>query len=327
MEAAPFYAEAARGPDGGQAVWWTAPDGAKLRLGHWPAAGRARGTVLLFPGRSEYLEKYGPTAAVICAAGWHIVTVDWRGQGLSGRGLPDRMLGHIEDFADYQHDVAALLAFVAALGLPEPLNLISHSMGGCIALRSLLAGLDIQSAVFSAPMWGIRLFPTVTPMAVNLAAVMHRSGQGHRLTPTTTRASYVLHTGFRGNMLTRDPEMWGWMRQHLIRHPDLALGGPSLTWLHAAFTEMRALDGLASPACPALAAVGSAERIICTRAIRRRMARWPGARQEVYPNAEHEVMMEVPRHRDRFHQSCLTLFDRPLSTAQPEAQTLTAKSG
>jgi lysophospholipase len=268
----------------------------------------ARGTVLLFTGRSEYIEKYGPTARALTAAGWHVATLDWRGQGLASRHHPDPMLGHVSDFAEYQHDVASLMAFVRARGLPEPFHLLSHSMGGCIALRSLLAGLPVRSAAFSAPMWGIRLFPFPEPMAVSLAAALHRKGQGHRLTPTTTRASYVLHAGFRWNMLTRDREMWHWMQQHMTQHPDLALGGPSITWLDAAFREMRALAHETAPALPAYAALGSRERIIDPRAVKRRMAGWSGGQLALYAGAEHEILMEHRPHRDQFTAAILNLF-------------------
>jgi lysophospholipase len=90
------------------------------------------------------------------------------------------------------------------------------------------------------------------------------------------------------------------MRQQATAHPDLALGGPSLTWLHAAFREMQALQALPAPATPALTALGTSERIISPRAVRRRMAAWPQGRLELFAKAEHEVMMELPAHRGRF---------------------------
>lgn len=308
MQAAPLYHEAAQGPARGEALWVDTADGARLRLAHWPAMVAARGTVLLFTGRSEYIEKYGPTARALTEEGWHVATLDWRGQGLASRHHPDPMLGHVTDFAEYQHDVASLMGFVRARGLPEPFHLLSHSMGGCIALRSLLDGLPVRSAAFSAPMWGIRLFPFPEPMAVSLAATLHRKGQGLRLTPTTTRASYVLHAGFRWNMLTRDREMWHWMQQHITQHPDLALGGPSITWLDAAFREMRALAREKAPALPAYTAIGTSERIISQRMVKQRMADWPQSHLDLYRRAEHEMMMELPLHRDRFHAATIALF-------------------
>ena len=109
MQPAPFFADAAQGPAGGHALWARAEDGTRLRLAHWPTDGAARGTVFLFNGRSEYAEKYGPTAAALTRAGWHVATLDWRGQGLSDRNGPDPMLGHVVDFAEYQQDARALL--------------------------------------------------------------------------------------------------------------------------------------------------------------------------------------------------------------------------
>lgn len=308
MQSAPLFAEIARGPEGGSAFWITARDGLRLRAGHWPPPGPARGTVLLLPGRSEYIEKYGPTAAALGAQGWHLLVIDWRGQGLSDRLHPDPLRGHVADFRDYQQDVQALLALARDLDLPEPLHLISHSMGGCIALRALHEGLPVRSAVFSAPMWGIQLLPTLQPLAATVSRLAHDRRLGHRLTPTTSRQSYISHVSFRRNLLTRDAEMFQWLRQHVTAHPELALGGPSLSWLHAALSECKALAMLASPALPAVTALGSRERIICPRSIRRRMASWPEGRLDLYLRAEHEVIMETAPHRDRFHRSAAALF-------------------
>ena len=313
MQAAPLYDQAARGPDGhgpdgGEAVFVTTPDGARLRLAHWPAMGPARGTVLVFNGRSEYVEKFGPVAARLVAAGWHVVTLDWRGQGLSSRHHPEPLRGHVADFAEYQSDVAALIQFVQARGLPAPLHLLSHSMGGAIALRAIYDGLPVVSSAFSAPMWGIRAFPLPQAMAARLATSLHGRGQGAMLTPTTTRAGYVLQAAFRWNMLTRDREMWHWMQQHMTQHPDLALGGPSITWLDAAFREMRALAREKAPALPAYTAIGTSERIISQRMVKQRMADWPQSHLDLYRRAEHEMMMELPLHRDRFHAATIALF-------------------
>ena len=58
------FDDVADAPPGGEAWWVPTTDGARVRVAAWPAAagGPARGTVLLFPGRTEYVEKYGPAA-------------------------------------------------------------------------------------------------------------------------------------------------------------------------------------------------------------------------------------------------------------------------
>jgi len=53
-------------------------------VGHWTGQ-HVKGTVLLFPGRTEYIEKYGPAAADFLARGFATVVIDWRGQGLADR--------------------------------------------------------------------------------------------------------------------------------------------------------------------------------------------------------------------------------------------------
>lgn len=61
-ETAPFLTDLAQGPDGARAVWVQAVDGKRIRLGHYP--GGEKGTVLLYPGRTEYIEKYGRLAPI-----------------------------------------------------------------------------------------------------------------------------------------------------------------------------------------------------------------------------------------------------------------------
>ena len=58
--------------------------GVRIRVGLWHRQGPA-GTVLLFPGRTEYVEKYGRTARLLAARGLATLVIDWRGQGIADR--------------------------------------------------------------------------------------------------------------------------------------------------------------------------------------------------------------------------------------------------
>lgn len=315
---APLFAALADGPDGGAAFWLTARDGTRLRAALWgadarqdmdPGAVAPRGTVLLFPGRTEYVEKYGRAARDLRARGYATLAIDWRGQGLSDRALPDRMVGHVGNFDEYQQDVAALLDLAEGLGLPQPFHLLSHSMGGAIGLRALLRGIPVRAAVFSAPMWGISMALWQRPMADAVTRLSRWAGQSHRLVPSTSAHSYVAQAEFAGNVLTHDPEMWAYMKRQLQDQPALLLGGPSLAWLRAALTECARLSLAPAPDIPALTAVGTAERVVDLLPIRRRMAGWPGARLEIFSGAAHEVPMELPVHRTRFFDLAAALFD------------------
>ncbi|MEI4486716.1 alpha/beta hydrolase [Frigidibacter sp. MR17.14] len=297
--AAPFHAGVAEGPASGHAVWVRTRDGLRLRVGLWPHPG-ARGTALIFPGRTEFVEKYGAVAAGLAARGLATAAVDWRGQGLADRQLSDPMTGHVMRFEDYQQDVAAYLGAVRAASLPAPMVLVAHSMGGAIGLRALHEGLPVVGACFSAPMWGLALKGAVMPAAWVLSWAAGRLGFGHRYAPGTGPDPYVGAAAMAGNVLTSDPQEFARMQRQLAAHPELALGGPSLGWLGAALLETRALRRQAMPALPCHVAVGTNERVVDPEAVAAGAARWSGASFARMEGAEHEILMERPGIRGAF---------------------------
>ncbi|MCA0919611.1 alpha/beta fold hydrolase [Pseudooceanicola nanhaiensis] len=307
MEKAPFYDEIAEGPASGRAYWVKASDGVRIRVGLWSPEG-ARGTVLLFPGRTEYIEKYGRAAVDLAARGYATLTIDWRGQGLADRLSGDRSLGHIGQFTDYQKDVAAALEVAEAEGLPKPYYLIAHSMGGAIGLRALLEGAPVEAAMFTAPMWGIRLAAATRPAAWAVAWGSVRLGLGHVFAPGTTGATYVLTCPFGENKLTTDREMWDYMFHQARLHPEMSLGGPSLHWLHESLREMQALARRPAPDVPCVTFLGTDEEIVDPARIVSRMGQWPGGRLEMVESGRHEVMMETPEVRARVFDTAAELF-------------------
>jgi len=308
--AAPFYDDVAGAPGGGQCRFLTAADGVRLRVAHWRPEGGAKGTVLLFPGRTEYIEKYGPAAAEMLARGYALATIDWRGQGLADRALPDASTGHVARFTDYQKDVAAFLAYARSAKLPAPFFLMAHSMGGQIGLRALFEGLPVRAAAFSAPMWGIRMHPGLRPVAWAASTIATLSGRGSAYAPGTRPLTYMLETTFDDNVLTRDAPMFAWLRRQAEAHPDLVLGGPSLQWLNEALRDCLALSRRASPDLPCFTMLGTRERVVDPARIHQRMARWPKGTLEMAEGAEHEVMMERAEVRARFFDQAAALFAR-----------------
>ncbi|NIZ15183.1 alpha/beta hydrolase [Phaeobacter sp. HF9A] len=296
---APYFAEIARGPTGGETHWLTTKDGLRIRAGHWPAPGEARGSILLFPGRTEYIEKYGPTACDLVAEGFSVLAVDWRGQGLADRALAERRLGHVGDFAEFQLDVAAVLEHAEALDLPKPWFMIAHSMGGAIGLRALMNGAPVAAAAFTAPMWGIRIPLALRPVARILSQVGPHLGLSEKQVPTTTIEQYVQVAPFEGNTLTNDPETYAFLQMQMAAQPDLVLGGPTLQWLASAMSECAAPPALPSPQPPCLPFLGESEQIVAPPPIHDRMSRWPGGRLEMVPDAQHEILMERPETRAR----------------------------
>lgn len=314
LEDAPFRRLPGDGPSPACAYWLRSADGLRLRAGHWPAAEAVsgRGTVLLFTGRTEYLEKYAQAGADLAAAGYHVLGLDWRGQGLSDRLLADPRPGHIDDFAAYQRDVAALAGAARALDLPRPWHLLAHSMGGAIALAALTedrAGLEIARAAFSAPMWGINVAPFPPPVAQAVTgAALRLGGQGRPAIGTGGRGTWVLDAPFRKNLLTGDGIAWGRLVAEAQAWPDLTLGGASWGWVSRALAECARLAALPSPPQPMLVTLGSREQVVSPAAIRERAARWPGARLIELPDGHHEALFETPAIRRAALDAILTHF-------------------
>ncbi|MGR3615754.1 MAG: alpha/beta hydrolase [Paracoccaceae bacterium] len=300
---APFFSDNAGWPEDGKAFWLTASDGVKIRVATAHPAGASKnpveGTIFMFPGRTEYIEKYGGFARAATAQGFACLCVDWRGQGTADRLISNGMLGHVDVYTDYQHDVAALIAFASEQDLPKPWHMVAHSMSGAIGLRALHNELPVASATFTGPMWDIAISPVLLPLGTLVRAVGPMLGLTDKLTPTAGAESYVLTSEFAGNTLTTDPDMYAMMQNQLRAHPEMALGGPTIGWFSAAISECQALSRLASPNIPCLTLMGSNERIVDQSAVRDRMGRWPGAQFEVFQNGEHEVLMEEPAMRDR----------------------------
>lgn len=311
MTRAPFFDDIANGPNGGEAHWLTTADGLKIRAAHWTRAGETlKGTILLFPGRTEYIEKYGPAAAEFLARGYATVAIDWRGQGIADRTTDNPLLGDVVAFKDYQHDVAALLAHVETLDLPKPYYLVAHSMGGCIGLRALLNGLPVKASAFSAPMWGILMAPPMRPFAWGITRLAKLIGFDKTLAPGQTAQSYVNRVTFEENTLSSDREGFDFMRKQLAAHPELELGGPSLRWLGEALREMRDLSNMPAPELPCVTFLGSDEQIVDPTAIRDRMGVWNSGTLELLENGRHEVMMETAAMRKQVFDATTALFDQ-----------------
>ncbi|SIS71057.1 alpha/beta fold hydrolase [Paracoccus saliphilus] len=311
IEQAPFHQLPGDPLSPGSAFWVKAEDDIRLRLALWRCEGiDPVGGVLLFPGRTEYIEKYAPFARKLTDAGYEVLAIDWRGQGLSDRLLDDPRPGHIREFKDYQRDVIEMVVAASQVDLPKPWHLLAHSMGGCIGLAALFDELPVSSAVFSAPMWGIEPHGIPRPVALAVTSLAKRLGLGERPTPGTgAKGTYFLDEAFGSNLLTGDLGEWTRLLHEAAAWPDLTIGGASFQWLGEALRECARLSALPSPDLPVTVSVGDKEKIVSSQAIRDRAGRWDDSRLLEFEDCRHEVVMEVPDLRNRFLEATLQQFD------------------
>ena len=290
LASAPYHA-VIKGEPVAEAYWAKAADGINIRVAHW-AVPDSKGTVLLFPGRTEYIEKYAVTAGDFATHGYGVFSIDWRGQGLADRLVNNPMAGYVRHFPDYQKDLAAALEIAKELDLPKPWYLLGHSMGGAIGLRALLEGLPVQAAAFSGPMWGLGATPLVRAFGLTLGGLVSAIGFGDKLAPGTSNETYVLHDSFEENLLTTDPEMYIRMQDQARANPELMIAGFSYRWAYEALKECSHLDKKPSPDVPCLAALGTDEEIVNPEGVKSRMARWSNGELLMVPSGKHEVLMD-----------------------------------
>ena len=289
------------------AHWVRSRDGDRLRAALSAPEGPARGSVVLSPGRTEALEKYGEVVGELNARGFVVLVHDWLGQGLSDRLHRDPLRGHIrggaERFLRGRED--AITASQARL--PRPWIAVGHSMGGGLTALALTRGdARFAAAVLSAPMMGV-LTGSQPPARVRSAArVMRALGRGPAL-PLPQQDP--LRDTFENNVLTHDPARFARAQALLAARPELRLGGPTWSWLHFAFalSARLARPGAAEGvSIPVTVLVAGEERLVDNAAARRFAARLPRGAFEEAPGAFHELMMETDAIRAVFWRA----FDR-----------------
>lgn len=308
LEVAPFSQEVADGPDSATAYWITSTDGVRLRVAHWKSPEEPKGTVFIFQGRTENIEKYGRAVRPLHDTGYSVFTIDWRGQGLSDRLTDDRMMGHVGHYSDYQKDVAAMLEAAERLHLPKPWFLFGHSLGACIGLRALMNGLPMTACAFSAPLWGVNLSTLQRIGAWPLSWSAQLIGQGCTYAPGTKGESYALSTPFEKNRLTHDPDMYRYYQSVSKNLVDHQTGGPSLGWLYQTLRETQRLSKKPSPDTPCITFCGAEDSIVAISAVEDRMKRWPNGQFNLVENSRHDVFYEVQKVRERAFSSILTHF-------------------
>ena len=97
--------------ENGQIIFKRSEDGRRLRIALWKAKKQnAHGTVFFLNGHREFIEKYSETFEFLVEKGFNVITLDWRGWGLSDRPFPSRpKVQHISSTSEYQLDLDVVI--------------------------------------------------------------------------------------------------------------------------------------------------------------------------------------------------------------------------
>jgi lysophospholipase len=281
---------------GGTADFPVMPDGVRIRIARFPARTESpAGTVLMLPGFTEFIEKALESIGELTARGYGVVTLDWRGQGLSDRLAPNRRMGHIADMGHFLNDLEEVLRLTRFNELPGPHILYGHSMGGHLALRAMHdhPGL-FNRAVLSAPMAGIETGAWPKYVAYGLARTAVGLGFGQFYVPGTGPYSDK-YRGFEGNPLTSDPVRFARIHAQIDANPEVALGGPSYEWFYSALRSLKLVNRpsyLSKITIPVLILSAEHEWIVSNAAQRKVAAMLPDCRLVTCAGARHELLLE-----------------------------------
>jgi lysophospholipase len=278
------------------------PDGAELRFARWaPPSGR-KGTVCVFPGRAETIEKYFETVRDLRDRGFAVAMVDWRGQGHSSRRLRDSRKGYVRDFSDYEVDVDAFVQQVVLPDCPPPHFALAHSMGGAVMLRIAHAGKRwFDRMVLTAPMIDLPGRRTAFPTRA-LLRFLRLTGQGGRYVPGGNGELTGLNS-FVNNPFTSDPVRYARNAAILEEDPTLGLGAPTIAWADTAFQAMHTFAGMYYPSKirqPILMLAASSDTIVSTPAVEEFAYHLRAGSHLVIAGSKHEILQEQDRYRSQF---------------------------
>lgn len=276
----------------------------ELRCATWEVPG-CKGSILIFTGFTEFIEKYYETIGDLIALGWSVVIFDWRGQGLSSKLLKEKDKGYIENFAQYLQDAEAIYQERMA-HLPLPHNLIGHSMGGHLALRELQEHPErFHRAVLSAPMQSIAGLPT--GVLSKVASFFRLIGLGQ---------SYVIG-GKDGDSnktyerLTSDIHRFKKWSSIFKQEPRLLMGSATWTWSKAAAKSMRFSMKAAQVKkikTPVYLASAKEDVVVNEETHEKLDDINPLIKVVSYPEARHEIYTESNVHRERFLNDVNSFF-------------------
>jgi lysophospholipase len=300
------------------------PDQHQLRAGVWSMPGHTgRAICVLLNGHTEFMEKYGEVAGDLCARGFEVASLDWRGQGASERRVYGNRAGHVGHFEEYDMDLAALMLQVVepiqrALPSPLPLVALGHSMGGHNLLRYLHDHpRRFLCAVLCAPMIDINTGKYSPTVAQLLAWILNLYRPSKRAIFGIERRD-PLELRFEENVVTSDRSRFERNQNLLRQQPFLRISGPTFGWLGAAFQSIRRMRRrrfAADILTPVLVFGAGHDTVVRSEAIRALCRRLPNARYIEIEGARHEILMENDAIRAEFWRE----FDAFMDVHLPRA--------
>ena len=300
-----FESETNPAPPDGEFGFVESSAGVRVRYAHW--SGGATGlTIVLLNGRSEHIEKYFETIGDLVGRGYNVLTLDWRGQGLSTRVSRH---GYVDGFDEYRTDLLSVLTLLEKTD--DRIFFLCQSMGSLICLYScpnLIQKFSISGIVFSSPLFGLTALPhdTLGRFAFGFARLLGFGG---------FHFGRVRGTEFEDNVLTTDPDRFARNEGVCGSFPDLVTGAPTISWLWSVFRALSVTMRPSHLSClgstPCLMICGESDRVVCLDRIDYVCSHIPSSKFVRIPDARHELFQERDVHRNTVMNAIFDFLDEP----------------
>lgn len=281
-------------------------DGTALRFARWQSTStRKKGTVCLFTGRSEFIEKYLEVVADLRRRGFAVSIMDWRGQGGSQRMLKNTHKGHVRNFAEYEKDVHCFMREVVLPDCPPPYFALAHSMGGHILMRLATEQNSwFDRIVLVSPMFQLDadMLPISQKLVGYTVELLSLFGAREKYIPGGNDTTWD-EEPFEGNPLTSDETRYMRAQAILETAPELGIGSPTVSWMQAACRSMAEVADLEFPSrvhIPVLMIAAGSDKIVSTSFTEDFAIRLKVGSHLVIPRARHEILQERDELRLQF---------------------------
>jgi len=292
-----------RMPVGGKVKVLATPEGIQLRTITWLPKQPSKGTILLCQGYSEFIEKYDEVIQHLLDRQFAVLTVDWRGQGLSSRLIKDPQKGHITTFSDFIKD-ADLVQEHLMQTMPIPHFIMGHSMGGHIAFRVLQEyPARFQKAILCAPFFGWSPNFGAGKLNLNLVIIISSFMKllGYGQAYTYGASPPYLEKTLGGQ--TSDRVRFQKRIEFYKVEPHLLMGGPSWDWILESTKSLQLIlqrERINTIQTPILLASGAKDGMVSPETHHQVASKCKQITLVDFPEAMHEILMEQDAIQEQF---------------------------
>jgi len=199
----------------------------------------AKKCLLIFPGRSEPLEKYAEVVYDldhgVLASKLKFFLMDHRGQGRSERllneGTDSQFKGYVDQFDNYALDVKTFIDKIVRGENCGELNVLAHSLGAGILVDFMQKNPEyIDRAFLTSPMLKIQTKPYQYAVARSIVLASILAGKGKSFAIGQKTFSGVRN--FEQNAFTTSKERYEMTMDLFDFYPEAKLGGVTNKWLN-----------------------------------------------------------------------------------------------